>query len=743
MAKEIENNELRTTQAYNKFLKLLNEKDYAGMARYAIDIHKKILNDPSYEAEREGFEMICQKMTEYDKSPEAGDKDYKEKRLAILNFGREIKKIHADAQLKIGPMVEEWKDKIKNGEVEELYYKQNDETFVSHAANDIVVYQTDPGAELSSAVQTSLTFQTIITQDPRFKKELRENKEFQSITHHTSKSPFILDYIKTKDIPYDEAVKYVTKYETPTEKLKGSGFEIDAKHKIEGNGKPVFSAIPEYIKKISEAKTIEDLEDIKKTHLDNVNQANAYFNYAMQIAEKSRKAWEEINGKLPQDLRTDKYKKFRSALRIAKTIGTDDFEIELSNKSVPFSAIFTYYTQPAVKELADASREYMQELDDGLSDEDKNNPYMVPLLKALKDITLQSNSIEKEMEALAKVLPKENIEEYSKKEKQIINEIDLSIEVKGVTAFDLMKKNHAEIRKSALDNLDECINDIAAADVNVYNGSKVYNDAWKALSNLSAQISGYNNMVDTIIEQGDHNSFIRMKSNRESARKNITDYLSIKAKKKKLSPKTQKRVDAMKKALKALDDIEEIMDKSEIDIDVRNMQKERDALKLRSEDKDISPEEKMAIKVASDSINKMARLLCNNTELLNSDDKQNVRNSIAAITIMERKLYSRTGQLTEEQYIEQIEKLAKDPDFIKATEKMMNKKDIVSICLDTKNGAVNVLNDFYDVKNAAFDTPKTAAAKAVKNAAKNNTKNTNSGNNKSEKNVTAKNPSIN
>ena len=734
MAKEVEDHEIRTIQAYGKFLKLLQEKKYAEMARYALDIHNNLRYDGSYEYERQGFEMICKKMAEYDNSPEAGDIDFIEKKMAIQSFGREIKKLQVDAQLKIGPMVEQWKHKIKNGEVEVLQFKKDDEPFVSAAANDIVVYQSEPGADLNAAVQTTLTFQTIVLSDKKWRNEIENDKEFHSITEHTSESPFIHEYIKTKDMPYEEALKYVTKYETPSEKLRDSGYEVDGKHKLEENGIPAFSVVPEYVK-LTKASTIEEVEQVRKPHLDKMNQANAYYENAMQIAELSRNAWEAIKGKVPNSLRTDKYTAFRTALKVAGTIGTKDFEIETLLNTIKTDAIFPHHTGPVVKALADVSREYLQELDEGLTDEDKNKPFMVPILKTLKDITKQSAQFSQEMDSLEKVLPVENVEKLSEKESKILSEIDKAIETKGISPYDQMKKRHADERALALAELNACLEEIAEADKNVYNGSQEYSEAWTALGNLSGQVDGFNKMIGTIIEDGDHKSFIRMKGNREAARKNITDYLDKKAKKKKLSTKTQKRVKAMEKALKALDVIEAAIDKSELDIDIKNMQKESITLHQNAKDETRSPEERMAIKAAADSIDKMTELICRDADLLNRQDKQEVRSTIAAITIMERKLYNKTGQLTEKQYKEQVNKLAEDPDFIKATEKLMSKNSIADFCNNTKNGALSVLNDFYEVKNAAYDTPKSAAAKAVekavKKAAKKNTENT-------EKNNSAK-----
>ncbi|SNU04472.1 hypothetical protein SAMN06297422_10113 [Lachnospiraceae bacterium] len=730
MAKEVENFNPRTMEAYNKFQKLLKEKKYVEMARYALDIHNELFFDESYEAERQGYEMFCEKMVQYDDSPEAGDKDFLEKKADILGFGRALKQVYADAQLKVGTMVEEWKDKIRNGEVEELQIKKDDEKFVSAAATDIVVYQTEPGRDLSSGINATLLFQTVVTSHPKWQKLMRESSdktrkkipiydEYQDIVAHTPQNKYILEYIKTKDMPYDVALKYLNEYETPSEKLRNTDYSVDDKHKLEETGKPVFSKVPEYVK-LSNTSTIEEVEALRKPHLDKVNRANEYYQNAMQIAELSRKAWGSIRGTVIESLRTEKYKAFRTAIQNAGTIGTEDFEMGMQNGPVYSSAIFSQTTGSVVKELADASREYLQELDEGLNDEAKKNPYVVSLLKTLKDITKQSAKYSQELDALDKILPYENMDELSKNESKKLDEIDRAAASIGMSSYDLMKKRHADERADKLTELNECLEEIAAADRNVYNGSQEYKDAWTALGNLSGQVFGFNQMVGTIIEQGDHNSFIRMQGNREDARKNITDYLAKKAKKKKLSTKTQRRVDAMKRALKALDAIEEAIDKSQFDIDVRNIQKESETLRERAADENRSPEERMAIKAAADGMDKMSGLFCRDVKHLNSQDKKDARSAIAAITIMERKLYSKTGQITEQQYKEQVDKLAADPDFIKATEKLMDKNSIANFCNDTKNSARSLLNDFYEVKNASFDTPQSAAAKAVKKEAAKN-----------------------
>ena len=730
----------RSMQTYNVLKSWEAKGDYDSLARVIVNIHNNILknkNDKQYESQRRGIELYFDELAAAKKVE--NDKEvstFEDSKKIVLGIGFGLKKIQADAQLQIGPMVEEWKEKIKNGEVEEAYYHRKDDNMVSAMANDIVICQSEPGRDLSSAVQSLLTFQTKLMKNPVWKNYILNDKEAHTIVEHTSVSPFIDDYIKKQNkIPYEKAKYYVKKYETASEKLRDTGFEVDKNASLK-DGNPKFSAVPDEVKYINKSKTPEEFDEIKYYHQKLKKEADDYILNAKRIAELSKQSLATFNKNIFMEVYTDKYKELTSVLVDTETIGTDFKYFETSAKNT--NKIMPGPMEPVFKKLVDKAKAYFEELDDGLNEEGRKDPVAAIMLKTAENLYKESKKLYSKMEKSVKDLPKSSLELFSEEHQKAINFIDKAIVEKGFSNVDMAEARQKRERKENLENLVACITEVDIAKTDVINGSTEYKEADQAINSLTDQVGAFDSLNNTnapdAAKRGRAEEMLRLA---EEAEKKINAYLKRKAKKKKLDRKATKRVAAMKKSLKSVQD----MARSAEDIlhvfAAKDLTQYSDMLKSRAELEGKTPEEIISLKAAAKGAETLKNILCKEGTPTENDMKD-ARIAIAAVTIMDRKLYSKGGKLTENQFDDQVKKLAEDPDFIKATESMVDKNGIMKFSKDISEGAVAVMNNFYEAKSAAFNNvPKTAQNKvANKNANKNVNKNANKDANKNaNKNV--------
>ena len=266
------------------------------------------------------------------------------------------------------------------------------------------------------------------------------------------------------------------------------------------------------------------------------------------------------------------------------------------------------------------------------------------------------------------------------------------------------------------------LDEIKNADKNVYNGSNEYDEAWRSIEsvrNITGGVAGF--LRNETADKATLNRTREMQKYTAEAEEKINKYLARKAKNKKLDDKAKKRVAVMKKALKAVKEMAEEADKTVTHFAAKNMDEDGKHLEQQLAKEENQPQDITAIRSAIKGTEKLKNVLAKKGDLSEQDIKD-VRYGVAALTIYSRSLYGKSGELTEKQFDEQVEKLAKDEAFVKSTESMLDKKQLSEFCLDLSKGAVNVMEKFYEAKSAIFNTTQKPQTREVKKQAEHQNK---------------------
>ncbi len=413
------------------------------------------------------------------------------------------------------------------------------------------------------------------------------------------------------------------------------------------------------------------VDNLKNKKTAEIDKAQKYINSTLKA---SRLAAEKLKAlpdpeTIPERLKTFDYNEYVLSLKKVANIQN-------------ISRIFPEKTNNAIKALVDHSRELSVEL------ENNNDKFSKEFRKSVVDSAEKFNAHYNEAKEKAEGFDKEqDMMAYIDIRKHEIScvEAAMNVDFTKDQIYDAGEKNR----------LNKAMKDLGADiqrsnDANhVFICHNDYDDAVRAMNTLADDLKKYQDFIDNRKNSGNTEKEILEKTEkaakaiRESAdetTRKLKAYLERKGKEGDLNEKGRRRVEAFKKALETTRSIGYICDDRLIENDTKMMAidnaeilkndiKEADrkifVYKRAANNEDLPDVEKLAALFAVASAQTLKDLAFGNHEL-NEEEMTFAKESIACITVFEKKLFDPNSNPTPDEYGAQVSELANDPAFVKA-----------------------------------------------------------------------------
>ena len=271
----------------------------------------------------------------------------------VLEIGKAFTRYDVRTFMEAGKEADKVAEQIKNGEIEELKYVENDKVREKLSAG-IVITQSDFTPKLRANKSADLTFRMALANDPKWEKfvrdELMEQKN-QEMDSYKNSFPGIA--------PKDKE-RYMKRFIGQVQRLVPiEGFTFNENYKP---GQSRFTKYPAHYKLLNDANTTEELDKLEKTTAEECEHIKIYqqgFFDTENEAKKLSKALEDSTSE--EAKKTKEYKELMEAVNLLKAISKGivwygiDFDGTEGERSVqPFSSSAAKYALNQVREKAEA-----------------------------------------------------------------------------------------------------------------------------------------------------------------------------------------------------------------------------------------------------------------------------------------------------------------------------------------------------------------------------------------------------
>jgi len=550
---------LTEKETYDTLSRMEKQKDYAGMAKLVCDSYvlEGNLEDSSQQTMNAGFTRFFKDFARRNRGKVTDRK--KETLLGVLS---EIQRIRVDSILHAAGEIEKWEKDIVEGKVDELIGLKEDKKNAHRLAHDIVMQKDPKGVYVGAGINAfGSIIHEVSSNSPMFDEVLKRDykkktlSEFDEVTERTD-SKLITKYItENGSMPLDKAKKVMAEYESGAPKASEYGFKINRTIGFE-DGK-LCSVMPEKYKAVEGLKSADEFEGLISEHEANILAAEKINKAAQHISKDGRALVWELDDKVfgNEISNNEKFIRMQEIVENLSNLGTS-YKIPFGKKKMATKDISPNHISKDLKELNKLCRDILPEIDDLSESEMQAASEAVKMVKDFAD---------KHSRAFKQVTTGNEKGTTGGMLKSSLEAIDF-IETQGKFRNIDLSEGHIKrtetnrMRKSA-NAIDDVITEAESAKEGVYRGSKKYDDAVDSLYSLSNAYNIYRDVFSsdnsTIEEKDDALEQLRIAGG--ITRKAIDKYFERKTEQGKMDgnadEKSQKRIDALKKASTLTDGI--------------------------------------------------------------------------------------------------------------------------------------------------------------------------------------------
>ncbi len=670
-------------QLLDRFNALANERKYKELAEFIIDsasdTPKLAFTDKA--ASSAIGDTIYEFFASLGQLTEQGEIDPVKKEI-VYALSEEFARIRTNAIIDTGKKYKEWQQRIANGELSEITSMVDDPKFPDALAHDMALYKSEEGRKYVNAYNMNGALTNVLQSFPKWNKEIVE-PEFKAFGNNIYGDVFDVPFIagiyeQRKDVTKDEINDIYKKFGlSPQPSTASYHFGIDEDYEY-NKDKPVFYEYPKNIREIMDAKTPEELEELRAKHQKMIETADEFGSVSEQLAIDAKIHYDDIDGSGNKRLKKfDEYKKFKDSLNNLTNIG----------KELKFNKGGTEYTTDEylpveickaaekTKELCDA---YSNKIDNIYKE---NNAVHSEYYEFIDEVSidLTHNYIAK-LKALAGKLPPSSISSTIENEKKQIEKIDAAIKARGYDSFRMKKAALNTKFGRNISKLDGCIDYCEEAKRNVHNGGKDYDEAVEALHRLSEASKAYKASVSSGgLREENRTAAEELREQAIEAQKKMAVYIQRKKadkarrKNKELDIKGQKRLEAMNDSFDVVNSMIETLDEQIIAIDFdlarnelsavenamkNNISDEKNALLAKKNNEQLGKGEGLALNGAVKALDEIEKIANGKGELSDNEKKAAVE-AAAKLAFYKIGLYN--GVNDNKGYFRAIHKFTEDP----------------------------------------------------------------------------------
>ena len=338
MPKQIDQNMLKNLKDLNK------AGNYDALAQYICEqtlILSTNHDDMSlYDTVNEFYDEILQQFDEKSKAN-------------VLEIGKAFARYSVHTFMEAGKEADKVAEQIKNGEIEELKYVENDKAREKLSAG-IVTSQSDVTPKLRANKSADLTFSMALANDTKWEQfahnELVDQKN-QEMESYKNSFP---------DIAPKDKERYMKRFIGQNERLTTiNGFKLNEDYKP---GQSRIKLYPAQYKLLNDANTTEDLDKLEKTTTEEYKHIKEYQQGFFDTENGAKDLSKTLEDSTSEEAKkTKEYKELMEAVNLLKAISKGiewdgiGFDGTIEKKSAhPFSSNAAKYALDQVREKAEA-----------------------------------------------------------------------------------------------------------------------------------------------------------------------------------------------------------------------------------------------------------------------------------------------------------------------------------------------------------------------------------------------------
>ncbi|MBR6337183.1 MAG: hypothetical protein IKR76_05560 [Ruminococcus sp.] len=545
----------------NKLNTLAAEGKYKELAQFMIDTtaESTIKAEAHINGATDDLDTINSFMFTLGEVPPEQEIDPAKKAVAY-GLTEALANIRDNALVETGKKYKEWKQRIDNGEVEEANLI-GEEKVNDALAKDIALFGTQNGKDLYYAYNINGMLSSVLGgSNKKWQEEINKpefNKYRNNVTN-TVNTPVIKEVLDAHtEVSEEDKKLFFDIYGINPQASSGSyGIAVKPNFNMT-DGKIEYKGLPAYITDINNAKTPEELDELKQKHLDIIDTEKEFEKTSKELATDILTDLTDIIDSGNNSIKNnDEYKNFKKSLRNLSKIG-NGFNLNVGGKIFKTDDYKPLTIYNAVSEALELGEKYSAKINK-MFDPNKAQTALAEHEEFVSDTLKDLEAYKKKMEVYKDKLSPAASTSAIRDANKHIGRIDKAAKSRGFDEERMQKAHLCTMFGRDIDKLDSCIGQSNKANQNVHFGGNDYDEAIEAMRQLSAASKAYREtMRNGGLKEENREAAEALRQQAMEARAKINKYVERKNidKKKhkgKLDEKGERRFNAMEASMRSV-----------------------------------------------------------------------------------------------------------------------------------------------------------------------------------------------